>query len=217
VTAFLYRASGRETSVADPKRFLLRWRERGGLGPAVESIREALSASVPSASPAIRPVLTGATEPTEVRRGLERALDRAIGGVESLEPPASRWWSVIGFLQTIATVGLALSAAWVVVWILARPLTGSVDLPVVGPVPSPFVSLVAFLFAGYVLARLLGAHAGWVGSRWADRVRSRVAGAVESEIREHALEPLDRLEDARRRLWTAAGAIEDTCGSAGRR
>lgn len=214
VTSFVYRASGRETSVADPRRFLLRWRERGGLGPAVESIREALSGSVRSASPALRPVLTGATEPTEVRRGLERAVDRAIGGVESFEPPVSQWWSVLGFLQTLATAGLALSAAWVVVWILARPLTGSVDLPVLGPVPSPFVSLVAFLVAGYVLARLLGAHAGWVGSRWADRVRGGIARAVETEVREHALEPLDRLEDARSRLWTTASEIEGTCGPA---
>jgi hypothetical protein len=158
-------------------------------------------------------VLAGAVEPADVRRGLERALDRAIGGVGSLEPPASWWWSVIGLLQTLATAGLVLSAAWVVLWILARPVTGSVDLPIVGPVPSPFVSLVAFVVAGYVLARLLGAHARWVGLRWAGRVRRRVTSAVEAEIRDHALEPLDVLEDARRRLWTAASVVEKNCAS----
>jgi hypothetical protein len=119
----------------------------------------------------------------------------------------------MGLLQTLATAGLVLSAAWVVLWILIRPVTGSVELPIVGPVPSPFVSLVAFVVAGYVLARMLGAHARWVGSRWAGRVRGRVAGAVESEIRDHALEPLDVLEDARRRLWTAAAAVENSCAS----
>jgi GTP-binding protein EngB required for normal cell division len=218
LTSFVYRASGRETAVADPNRFLLRWRDRGGaLGPAVESIREALSVSILSATPAIRPVLAGALEPTQVRRGLEGALDRAIGSVGSLEPPASRWWSVIGFAQTLATAGIALSAAWVVVWILARPATGSVELPILGPVPSPFVSLVAFVFAGYILARFLGAHARWVGSRWAGRVRGRVAGAVEAEIRDHALKPLDRLEDARRGLWTAASVVDQTCASGRRR
>ena len=40
LTSLVYRTSGRETAVADPNRFLLRWRERGGLGPAVEAIRD---------------------------------------------------------------------------------------------------------------------------------------------------------------------------------
>jgi hypothetical protein len=211
VTTFLYRASGRETAVADPNRFLLRWRDRGATGPAVEAIREALSASIVAASPAVRPVLASAVEPGELRRGLEGAVDRAIGGAGRLEPPASRWWSVIGLAQTLATVGIAFSAAWVVVWILARPVTGSVELPILGPVPSPFVSLVVFLLAGYVLARVLGTHARWIGSRWADRIRRRVATAIESEIRERALAPLDRLEDARRRLRTAAAVVEASC------
>jgi energy-coupling factor transporter ATP-binding protein EcfA2 len=217
VTSFVYRASGRETAVADPDRFLLRWRERGAIGPVVETIREALSAPIRSASPAVRPVLAGALEPAEVRRGLERAVDRAIGGIGSLEPPSSRWWSLIGLLQTLATAGLALSAAWVVVWILARPATGSLELPVLGPLPSPFVSLVAFVIAGYVLARLLGLHARWLGSRWAARVRGRLATAVEAEIRERAFAPLDRLEDARRRIGAASAVIEASCGSSARR
>jgi hypothetical protein len=212
LTSFLYRASGRETAVADPNRFLLRWRDRGAIGPAVEAIRDALSGSIVAASPAIRPVLAGAVEPSELRRGLEGALDRAIGGVGRLEPPTSRWWSVIGLAQTLATLGIALSAAWVVVWILARPVTGSVELPILGPVPSPFVSLVVFALAGYVLARMLGAHAGWAGARWAHGIARRVATAVDTEIRERALAPLDRLEDARRRLGISAAGSEASCG-----
>ena len=61
--------------------------------------------------------------------------------------------------------------SWVVLWILARPQTGSIELPILGPVPSPFAALVASLLVGYVIARLLGAHAGWLGSRWSSRVR----------------------------------------------
>jgi GTP-binding protein EngB required for normal cell division len=211
LTSFVYRTSGRETAVADPNRFMLRWRERGGMGPAVESIREAISAPIRDAPPALRPALAATLDPAEVRLGLERALDRAIGGIGALEAPRSRWWPVLGILQTLATVGIVLSAAWVVLWILARPVTGSVELPVLGPVPSPFVSLVAFLLAGYVIARLLGAHAGWVGSRWAGRVRDRVARAVEVEVRERAFRQLDELEDARRRLTGAVAEIERTC------
>ena len=109
VTSFVYRTSGRETAVADPGRFLLRWRERGGLGPAVEAIRDGDLGSDPDAPPAIRPALAATLEPAEVRVGLERALDRAIGGVGALQPPTSRWWTVFGLLQTLTTAAIVLS------------------------------------------------------------------------------------------------------------
>ena len=125
MTSFIYRASGRQTAVADPTRFLLRWRERGGgIGPAVESIRDAISAPIRDAPPALRPALAATLDTTQIRVGLERALDGAIGSVGSLEPPTSRWWPVIGLLQTLATLGIALSAAWAVLWVLVRPVTG---------------------------------------------------------------------------------------------
>jgi hypothetical protein len=214
LTSFVYRGSGRETAIADPNRFLLRWRERGGIGPAIESIRGAIAEPIRNAPPALRPALAATLDPANVRVGLERAVDRAIRGVGSLEPPTSRWWPILGFLQTLATVGIALSAAWVVLWIIVRPVTGSVDVPIVGPVPSPFVALLATLLAGYLLARLLGAHARWVGSRWAGRVRNRVADAVEKEVRERAFHRLDELEGARRRLAAAVADIERGCKSA---
>ena len=78
--------------------------------------------------------------------------------------------------------------------------------------PTPFASLVAFLAIGYLLARLLGSHAGWVGRRWARRVRDRVAAAVRDEVSQHGLAPLDALEDARSRLWAAASTLDRTCG-----
>jgi hypothetical protein len=212
ITSLLYRVSGRETSVADPDGFLVRWRERGPLTPAVEAIRVALSAPLRAASPAVRPLLAAAVEPTEMRRGLERAVDRAIGGVGSLEPPTSRWWPFIGFLQMLTTAGIALSVAWIVIGILGGPVAASVQVPIFGSVPTPFASLVAFLAIGYLLARLLGSHAGWVGRRWARRVRDRVATAVRDEVSQHGLAPLDALEEARSRLWTAASTLDRTCG-----
>ena len=212
VTSLLYRASGRQTSVADPDGFLVRWRDRGPLTPAVEAIRVALSAPLRGASPAVRPLLAAAVEPTELRRGLERAVDRAIGGLGPLDPPTSRWWSVIGFFQMLTTAGIALAVAWIVIGILGGPAAGSMQVPIFGSVPTPFASLVAFLAIGYLLARLLGSHAGWVGRRWARRVRDRVAAAVRDEVSQHGLAPLDALEDARSRLWAAASTLERTCG-----
>ena len=149
-----------------------------------------------------------------MRLGLERALDRAIGGVGALQPPTSRWWTVFGVLQTLTTAAIALSAAWVVVWILVRPVTGSIEVPVLGPIPSPFVALVVSLLAGYLIARLLGAHAGWLGSRWAARVRGRVAKAVEQEVQKRAFSRLDELERARARLSYAVADIERSCPAA---
>ena len=111
----------------------------------------------------------------------------------------------------LATVGIALSAAWVVAWILVRPETGSIAVPLLGPVPTPLAALLGFVLAGFLLARALGAHAGWVGRRWANRVRVRVASAIAAEVRDHAFGPIDRLDAARRQLWTLARTIDREC------
>jgi energy-coupling factor transporter ATP-binding protein EcfA2 len=213
LTSLVYRFSGREMAVADPEGYLVRWRERAPLTPAVESLRLALGPPLAAATPRVRPRLAAAVEPGELRLGLERAVDRALAGVERLEAPTSRWWSLIGFLQTIATAGIALAAAWIVVWILAKPPVDSVTVPLLGQIPMPFAALVVFLAVGYLLARLLGLHAGWVGRRWAGRVRERVTGAVRREITDAGLAPLDRLEGARRHLWEATSAIVRACAN----
>jgi hypothetical protein len=160
----------------------------------------------------VRPKLAAALEPGELRVGLERSVGRAIGGLDRLEAPTSRVWSLFGLFQTLATLAIALSAAWVVVWILARPPVDSVEVPVLGTLPIPFVALVAAVLVGYLLARGLGIHAGWVGRAWARRVRDRVVASVRREITERGLAPLDALEDARRRLSTAVTSLLRDCG-----
>src|SRR4029079_4849712 len=133
-------------------------------------------------------------------------------GVGSLEPPTSRWWPFIGFLQMLTTAGIALSVAWIVIGILGGRVAASVQVPLFVSVPTPFASLVAFLAIGYLLARLLGSHAGWVGRRWARRVRDRVATSVPDEATQHRRRPREALEKARSRLWTAASTLDRTCG-----
>jgi hypothetical protein len=203
LTSLVYRLSGREARAADPDGFLMRWRDRGSLAPAVEALRLALTEPLRAAAPAVRPALAATVEPAALQRGLEAAVDRAVNAHDR-SVPSSRVWPVIGFLQTLATASIALSVAWTILWVLARPAVDSVEVPVLGPVPMPFVAVVVSLFIGYVLARVVGVHAGWVGRRWAARLRREVTKAVEREVAEHGLEPLDRLEAARHALWSSA-------------
>lgn len=212
ITSLVYQLSGRETKVADPTGYLVRWRDRAPLSPAVESLRGALGSALADASPTVRPALAASLEPNQLRQGLERSIDRALANLDRVEAPSSRWWSLFGLLQTLATVAIAVSAAWVVLWILARPPVDSVDLPLIGTVPIPFVALIASILVGYVLARGLGVHAGWLGHRWAHRVRDRVAASVRREVTERGLAPIDALEDARKRLATAIGTLIRGCG-----
>jgi len=213
VTSLVYRVSGRQTRAADPEGFLLRWRERAPLTPAVEALRAALARPLADATPVVRPRLAAVLEPVELERGLGHAVDRALSGLEAFEAPTSNWWSLLGILQTLVTAGMALAAAWLVVWILAKPPVDSVQVPVLGLVPMPFALLTATVLAGYLLARVLGLHAGWLGRRWARRVRERVTASVRHVVSEQGLAPLDRLEDARRRLYQNATSILDGCGT----
>lgn len=202
LTSLIYRLSGREARVADPDGFLVRWRDRGPLTPAVESLRLALAEPLRAAAPGVRPALAAAVEPIQLRRNLEAAVDRAVARHDRT-PPSSRIWTGIGFLQTLATTAIVLSVAWTIVWLIARPAVDSANVPVIGRVPMPLVALVASLLVGYLLARSLGVHAGWVGRRWAARLRGNIATEVGREVAVHGLVPLDRLEAARRALWAA--------------
>ncbi len=148
ITSLVYQLSGRETKVADPTGYLVRWRDRAPLSPAVESLRGALGSALAGASPTVRPALAASLDPNQLRQGLERSIDRALANLDRLEAPSSRWWSLFGLLQTLATVAIAVSAAWVVLWILARPPIDSVDLPLIGTVPIPFVALIASIARG---------------------------------------------------------------------
>jgi energy-coupling factor transporter ATP-binding protein EcfA2 len=209
ITSRIYRWSGRQARVADPAAFLRRWRERGSLAPAFEVLRGAVAAPLGEASPATRATLATTMEPNALGTNLGRAVDRAIAARAS-EEPSSRIWPLIGLLQTLATFTLVFAAVWVVLWVFVKFPVDSVTVPVLGQLPIPFLLLVAALLAGYLIARLLGTHAGWVGRRWARSLARDVRERVAAEVETSAFATLDRLEAARRGLWSAArGAGED--------
>ena len=212
ITSRLFRWSGRQARVADPAAYLVRWRDRGTPGPAAGVVRAALSDALRTATAGTRRRLAAETASEPLERALGSAVDRAIVADPGV-PPTSAWWTVIGLAQTIATGALVLSAVWVVLWILIKFAADTIVLPVVGQVPIPLVALVASLLAGYLLARLLGLHAGWLGRRWADRLAARIRAGVRQEAANAAFGPIDRLEADRRALRDAARGAASECGA----
>jgi hypothetical protein len=212
ITSRIYRWSGRQARVADPAAFLARWRERGSLAPALELLRTAVSVPLKDVPPATRATLATSTEPAALGANLGRSIDRAIAARASAVP-SSRIWTLIGLAQTLATLALVFSAVWVVLWVFVKFPVDSVAVPVLGQLPIPFIALVAALLAGYLIARLLGIHAGWVGRRWARRLASEVRAGVARETETSAFAGLDRLETARRALWTSARGAGEDCAT----
>lgn len=209
ITSRIYRWSGRQARVADPGAFLARWRERGSLAPALEVLRGAIDVPLHESPVAMRGTLASSVEPAALGTNLARAVDRAIA-TRSATAPSSKLWTVIGLLQTLATMALVFSAVWVALWIFVKFPVDAVVLPGLGQLPVPFIALVAALLVGYLIARLLGVHAGWVGRRWARSLAREIRESVGREVETTAFAALDRVEAGRRALWNAArGAGED--------
>ncbi|HET7829736.1 MAG TPA: GTPase [Candidatus Limnocylindrales bacterium] len=208
LTSFVYRASGREARVADPAGYLRGWRSRGSMTRPAAPVREAVLEALPATPSALRAGLAAAAEPGALEGRLAGAVDRAIAAQPELRPPTSPLWTLLGIGQTLNLALLVFAVAWIVLWVLLRPPVGSVDVPILGPIPVPFALLAAGLVIGFVLARLLALHAGFVGRRWARRLADNLRTQVESAIGDEAFAAVDRIEVARRALWVAAREAE---------
>jgi hypothetical protein len=186
--------------------------DRGSLAPALDALRSAVDEPLRTAPRAIRPVVATSVDGRRLQLRLRTAVDGAIASPGPLVAPTSRVWPLLGVLQTIATAAIAISIAWLVLVVLLRPPVDTVALPVVGRVPAPFAILVGSLIAGFIVARLLSIHAGWLGRRWAASVAGDVRSAVSRAVADEAFAPLDRVDTARRSLWLAARGARDACG-----
>ncbi len=203
VTSGVYRFSGRQRKAADPAEYLRGWRGRGGLTRAAELVRRTIVDALPSVPPPLRARYAAASEGRDLERRLEAALDRVIARHSDLQAPTSRFRPVIGLLQTANTLLLIFAAAWAVLWVIARPEVASYDIPVLGPIPAPMALLFVGLAAGYILARLLSLHAGWLGRRWARGITGEIRRVVGDLVAGEAFAPLARVEAARERLGAA--------------
>ena len=215
ITTFIYRASGRDRVVADPEGYLRRWRERGTLARASEPIRLLVGDILPRVPAAARRAIASLIDAEALRARLVSAIDAAVATrTADVRAPTSVVWSVIGALQYVVTAGLLFAGLWIAAVFLLHAPFASVDVPVLGPIPTPLVVLAALLLAGFLLARLLGAHAGLLGRRWAHRLRIDLSRELEQRLRDVLFARLDTIDAARERIARARVTIEQA-GAAG--
>jgi predicted GTPase len=210
VTAFLYRATGRDRVVADPEGYLRRWRERGSLARVAEPIQLLVGDLLPRVPSEARGAVASLIDAEALRARLTGAIDAAVATrTVDVRAPTSLVWSAIGALQYVVTAGLLFAGLWIAAVFLLHAPFASVDVPVLGPIPTPLVVGATLLLAGYVLARLLGAHAGMLGRRWARRLRADLSRELETRLGEVVFARLDTIDAARARIAAARSTIEE--------
>jgi hypothetical protein len=212
ITSLAYRLSGRERRVADPALYLADWRSRGSLARAAAPVSDVVLEAIAGAPAVLRPALAAASDPGRVERRLAVALDRAVAVHPVSTAPTSRAWTLLGLARTVSVAVLVVAVAWLVLWVVARPPVATLAVPYLGAVPMPFALVVAALVAGFVPARLLAAHAGWLGRRWARRLAADLRAEVSASVGAGAFAVLDRVEASRRALWIASRAADEACG-----
>jgi hypothetical protein len=212
VTSFVYRATGRDRVVADPEGYMRRWRERGSLARPAEPVRFLVADVMPRIPAEARRSVAGLADAEALRTRIASAIDAAVSSqLDAVRAPASAVWPLIGTAQFAVTAGLVFGALWLAaVFILGAPFA-SVDLPALGPIPTPLVVVAALLAVGYLLARLLGAHAGLLGRRWARRLRADLTHELDLRLRDVLFAPLEAIDAARARLAAGAKKIAVEC------
>ena len=214
LTALIYRASGRDRVAADPEGYLRRWRERGTLARPAEPVRALIAELIANVPAETRGALAALIDVEGLRGRLASAIHAAVAArTTDVRAPTSFVWSVIGLLQYAVTAGLLFVGLWIAAVFLLHAPFASVDVPVLGPIPTPLVALAALLLAGYVLARMLGAHAGLLGRRWARRLRNDLMRELESRLGDALFAPLTAIDASRARIAAARATIETECGA----
>lgn len=213
LTSAIYRLSGRARAAADPTAYLRGWQRRGSLAPAVEPLRELITTTLATVPGTIRGQLAALSATAPLEQRLAEAVDSALATeAAAFRVPTSPLWSIIGAAQFAVTGILLFCALWFVsLFAVGGVPVGSVQIPYLGPVPTPVALLAATLLFGYLLAMSLRMHAGWLGRRWARRLSARITHAVRERIAASLLLPVQRFDAARERLGAIARAAQDDC------
>jgi hypothetical protein len=209
LTTLIYRASGRDRVVADPEGHLRRWRERGSLARLAEPVRGLTAELLASVPPEVRAAVASVVDFDALHARIASAIDAAVSArTADVRAPTSHVWTLIGALQYAITAALLFAGLWIAAIFLLHAPFASVDVPVLGPVPIPLLFLAAVLLAGYILARVLGAHAGLLGRGWARRLRDDLTRELETRLGDAVFASLAVIDAARARIAAALAVIE---------
>ncbi len=211
LTSAIYRLTGRARASADPAGFLTRWQLRGSIAPAVEPLRELVTSTLPSVPAPLRRRLAALTAPAAMEERLAKSIDRSLAEeATTFRAPSSALWPVIGAAQYAVTAFLIFSVLWFAsLFVIHDAPVSAIFVPYLGFVPAPVVLLAATLLAGYVLAKLLQLHAGWLGRRWAKRIGTRITIGVRQRIADDLLAPLGEFDASRAALEKAVRAADN--------
>lgn len=188
---------------ADPEAYLRDWRRRGSLGRVLNPVHAALVEASQGVPATTRPAILRALGADDTEAAVTRALDGVVRDATSeLRVPSSWLWPVIGVIQLMGGAVFVLAVAWYVTLFVSGggvPV-GTLEVPLLGPVPLPLVLLAGSVVGSAVIGFGLSLHAGWIGRRIGRRLADRVRAAVTSEIESAGMSGLSRVEAVRRQL-----------------
>ncbi|MFC7489329.1 MULTISPECIES: YfjP family GTPase [unclassified Knoellia] len=136
------------------------------------------------------------------------ALDQAVIHT-SLRSRTPVWWRVVGFVQILLALAALAGALWfVVLWVLGWLQFPSIETPMWGPLPWPFVLLFGGIAAGLLLALVSRFLAGIGARRRGAVINKRLRDSISVVADERVLSPvtavLERHRQTRQHIDTAA-------------
>jgi len=136
------------------------------------------------------------------------ALDQAVINT-SLRSRTPLWWRVVGIVQILLALAVLSGLVWfVVLWVLGWLQFPSIETPMWGPLPWPFVLLFGGVVAGLLLALVSRFLAGIGARRRGAVINGRLRDSISSVADERILAPvtdiLERHRETRQHLEAAA-------------
>ena len=136
------------------------------------------------------------------------ALDQAVIHT-SLRSRTPVWWRVVGVIQILLALAVLSGALWfVVLWVLGWLQFPSIETPMWGPLPWPFVLLFGGVVAGLLLALVSRFLAGIGARRRGAVINGRLRDSISVVADERILAPvsaiLERHRETREHLEAAA-------------
>ncbi len=209
--ALLEIGSGAAAKRADPAGYLLRWRERGSLDRAVAPIRQILLEAAAALPARLRPTVLATAEPAAISERLAHGIDGAVSRPASArDRPPSRRWLAIKPLQFLSVGSLLVGIIWQASLLASfgSAPTATIDVPVLGPMPTPVVLILGGLLGWFLLNRLLRRQADQLGKQWADSILADVSREISTVVTDVLASQLASSDEARHALWAAVRDIE---------